>query len=266
MTLWRVTVRGQSRFHPLPQAGPGPRAPALTSSSPLHWPRTQNNANPPRLASAWHPQAWLALAQAPAVTTVGTASGVTRSFNSGVLFQGIAGSDGLPGDKGELVSVSAAPSLPPPPGKGPAVLRARPWRQHPRAPARRPAGPVLPRGPGRGVLAPRPATRPAWSGHLGFGVNWSPLSFNGKTDSAELRCRFGPQRWVGGQIPASGAKGSGPAMRPGDRLSGAHVARAPSSASQASFASEGHGSRPAVTPWECVCVGTCALWRIPRQS
>lgn len=180
MTLWRVTVRGQSRFHPLPQAGPGPRAPALTSSSPLHWPRTQNNANPPRLASAWHPQAWLALAQAPAVTTVGTASGVTRSFNSGVLFQGIAGSDGLPGDKGELVSVSAAPSLPPPPGKGPAALRARPWRQHPRAPARRPAGPVLPRGPGRGVLAPRPATRPAWSGHLGFGVNWSPLSFNGK--------------------------------------------------------------------------------------
>lgn len=221
--------------------------------------------------SAWHPRAWLALAQAPAVTSVGTASGVTRSFNSGVLFQGIAGSDGLPGDKGELVSVSAAPSLPPPPGKGPAALRARR--------AQGPPVEAAPTGPGEaagGACAapwawprgsrPRPATRPAWSGHLGFGVNWSPLSFNGKTGSAELRRRFGPQRWVGGQIPASGAKGSGPAMRPGDRLSGAHVVRAPSSASQASFASEGHGSRPAVTPWECVCVGTCALWRIPRQS
>lgn len=91
---------------------------------------------------------------------LGAASGMNRSSNSGVFcFQGIAGSDGLPGDKGELVSVSTSPSLSLTMGNGLASVGTHLWRS---APLGGRAGPALSCGasgrrPGCGVLSSPPA-------------------------------------------------------------------------------------------------------------
>lgn len=109
---------------------------------------------------------------ASAVTTVGTASGVTRPFNSGVLFQGIAGSDGLPGDKGELVSVSTSPSLPSTPGKGPAASGPAGGGS-----AHRPRQGETSRGADAGPARPLPRPKGGWRGlcwPVGLAVGFSP--------------------------------------------------------------------------------------------